>query len=48
MVINSLKLVGAAALVLISSGAWPNPRYGLPIAIGLCIVAAVILHFVAP
>jgi hypothetical protein len=48
MVINSLKLVGAAALVLISSGAWPNPRYGLPIAIGLCIVVAVVLHFVAP
>jgi hypothetical protein len=47
VVMNSLKLVGAAALVLISSGAWPNPRYG-PIAIGLCIMAAVVLHFVAP
>jgi hypothetical protein len=48
MIINGLKLAGAAALVVISSGAWPNPRYGAAIALGVCITAAVILHFAAP
>lgn len=48
MIINALKLVGAAALVVISSGAWPNPRYGAAVALGVCIMAAVILHFAAP
>jgi hypothetical protein len=48
MIINALKLVGAAVLVVISSGAWPNPRYGAAIAVGACIMAAVILHFAAP
>jgi hypothetical protein len=48
MVINFLKLAGAAALVLITTGAWPNPRYGPAIALGLCVVAAIVLHFIAP
>ena len=47
MVANALKLVGLAALLLISVGVWPNRRYGAAIAIGLCIIAAVVLHFVA-
>jgi hypothetical protein len=45
---NALKLVVVAGLVLVSGGAWPNPRYGAAIAIGLCIVAAVVLHFAVP
>lgn len=45
---NALKLAGVAALVLITSGAWPNPRYGAAIALGVCIMAAVFLHFAAP
>jgi hypothetical protein len=48
MVMNAIKLVGAAALILITSGAWPNPRYGSVIALGICIMAAVALHFAAP
>jgi hypothetical protein len=48
MVINALKLAGAAALLLITAGAWPHPRYGAAIALGVCIMAAVALHFAAP
>ena len=48
MITNALKLVVSGALLLMTSGAWPNARYGAAIAIGLCIVAAVTLHFVAP
>jgi len=48
MIINTLKLAVAAALVLVSSGAWPNPRYGAAIALGVCVMAAVVLHFIAP
>jgi hypothetical protein len=36
-----------AALLLITAGAWPHPRYGAAIALGVCIVA-VALHFAAP
>lgn len=48
LVINALKLAGAAALLLITAGAWPNPRHGAAIALGVCILAAVVLHFAAP
>jgi hypothetical protein len=48
MVVHVLKLFGVAALVLLSLGVWPNRRYGAAIALGICIVAAVILHFAAP
>ena len=48
MIMNALKLVAMAGLILISTGAWPNPRYGAAISIGACIIAAVALHFVAP
>ena len=48
MVVNALKLAGAAALLLITAGAWPNARYGAAIALGVCIMAAVALHFAAP
>ena len=48
MVINALKLAGTAALILVTAGAWPNPRYGAAISIGVCILAAVALHFAAP
>ena len=40
MLMNTFKLAALAGLVLISGGAWPNPRYGAAIAIGACIVAA--------
>jgi hypothetical protein len=48
MIDNALKLVGSAALLLITAGAWPNPRYGAVIALGVCVMAAIVLHFLAP
>jgi len=48
MIANGLKLAGVAALVMMSVGAWPNPRYGAVVSIRICIMAAVALHFVAP
>ena len=48
MVRNALRLASGAALVLITGGVWPNPRYGIAIAVGVCIMAAVALHFAAP
>lgn len=48
MVVNALKLAGVVALVLITAGAWPNPRYGAAISIGMCMMAAIALHFAAP
>jgi hypothetical protein len=48
MIKNTLKLAASAGLVLISTGAWPNPRYGWAIAVGICIIAAATLHLAAP
>ncbi|MBR0775641.1 hypothetical protein JQ625_12435 [Bradyrhizobium diazoefficiens] len=45
---NAVKLAGAAALFLVTAGVWPSPRYGWAVAIGICILAAVALHFAAP
>ena len=43
-----LKLCAVAALIFLSLGAWPNRRYGAAIALGLCVTAAIVLHFAAP
>jgi hypothetical protein len=48
MIMNALKLAASAGLIFISAGAWPNPRYGAAISIGICVLAAVVLHFAAP
>ena len=48
MMTNALKLVVVAGLLTITGLAWPNPRYGAAIAIGVCILAAIALHFFAP
>jgi hypothetical protein len=48
MIENTLKLVGVATLILITAGSWPNRRYGPLIAFGVCVMAAVVLHFAAP
>jgi hypothetical protein len=48
MIENALKPVGLAALLLITTGVFPNRRYGAMIAVGICITAAVVLHFAAP
>jgi uncharacterized RDD family membrane protein YckC len=43
-----LKLAALAVLVVVTIGIFPDRRRGAVLAIGTCIVAAVILHFVAP
>jgi hypothetical protein len=43
-----LKLAILAVLVVVTIGIFPDRRRGAVLAIGTCIVAAVILHFVAP
>jgi hypothetical protein len=48
MIMNALKLAATAGLVFVAGGAWPSPRYGAALSIGMCIMAAVVLHFVAP
>jgi hypothetical protein len=48
MIIYALKLAASIGLVLITTGAWPNPRYGAAISIGVCVLAALTLHFFAP
>jgi hypothetical protein len=45
---NVLKLVVETGLLTITGLAWPNPRNGAAIAIGVCILAAIALHFFAP
>jgi hypothetical protein len=48
MLLNALKLVVLAGLVLVTAGTWPNPRYGAIIALGVCITFAFVLHFAVP
>jgi hypothetical protein len=48
MIENGLKLAGMAAVLVITAGGFPNRRYGAAIALGVCIMAAVVLHFAAP
>jgi hypothetical protein len=43
-----LKLALLAALTVVTFGVFPDGRRGAVLAIGVCIAAAVILHFVAP
>jgi len=42
------KIAILAVLALLTLGVFPNRRVGAVIAIGTCVVAAVVLHFVAP
>ena len=48
MLAHALKLVVSAGLVLVTSGAWPNRRYGAIVALGVCIMFAFVLHFAVP
>jgi hypothetical protein len=43
-----VKIAILAGLVILTFGIFPDRRRGGIIAIATCIVAAVILHFVAP
>ncbi|MGY2906328.1 hypothetical protein [Bradyrhizobium sp. URHC0002] len=43
-----IKIVLLAALVVLTLGVIPDRRRGAVIAVGTCVVAAFVLHFVAP
>jgi hypothetical protein len=43
-----IKIAILTGLVILTFGVFPDRRRGAIIAIATCIVAAVILHFVAP
>jgi uncharacterized RDD family membrane protein YckC len=43
-----IKIALVAALVILTFGVIPDRRRGAVIAIGTCVVAALVLHFVAP
>jgi hypothetical protein len=43
-----IKIALLAALVVLTLGVIPNRRIGAVIAVGTCVVAAFVLHFVAP
>jgi hypothetical protein len=48
MALNLIKIVLLAVLTVLTFGIFPNKLKGAMIAIGTCIAAAVVLHFVAP
>jgi hypothetical protein len=48
MIENASKLVRPAVLFLTTGWPWAGPRYGAAIALGVIILAAVVLHFAAP
>jgi uncharacterized RDD family membrane protein YckC len=43
-----IKIALVAALMVVTLGVIPDRRRGAVIAVGTCVVAALILHFVAP
>jgi hypothetical protein len=43
-----IKIAILAVLVILSLGVIPDRRRGAIIAVATCIVAAIVLHFVAP
>lgn len=43
-----IKIAVLAALMVLTLGVIPDRRRGAVIAIGTCVVAALVLHFVAP
>jgi hypothetical protein len=48
MVVTFLKIALGAAVAIVSLGVFPDRLRGSVLALGICIVAALILHFVAP
>ena len=43
-----IKIALLAALVILTFGVIPDKRRGAVIAVGTCVAAAFVLHFVAP
>ena len=48
MALAFIKITVGAGLALLTLGVFPDRLRGGIIAIGICIAAAVVLHFVAP
>jgi hypothetical protein len=48
MALNLFKIALLAGLTILTVGVFPDRRRGAVIAIGICVAAAVVLHFVAP
>ena len=48
MILNALKIGALVVLVAVTLGVVPNRRWGATIAFAACVVAAFVLHFVAP
>jgi hypothetical protein len=48
MALIAVKIALLAGLTILTFGVFPDRRRGAVIAIGTCIAAAVVLHFVAP
>jgi Na+(H+)/acetate symporter ActP len=48
MVLNVFKIAALAGLTVVVLGIFPNRMTGAIIAIGTCVAAALVLHFVAP
>ena len=48
MALGIIKIAAFAGLTVVTLGVFPDRLRGAAIAIGTCIAAAVVLHFVAP
>ncbi len=48
MAFNLMKIAVLAGLTVVTAGIFPDRLRGAIIAIGTCVAAAVVLHFVAP
>jgi hypothetical protein len=48
MALIAVKIAALAGLVALTLGVYPDRLRGALIAVGTCVVAACVLHFVAP
>ncbi|MES2194393.1 MAG: hypothetical protein V4517_08240 [Pseudomonadota bacterium] len=48
MAITFVKIAAFAGLTVVTSGIFPDRLRGAILAIGTCVAAALVLHFVAP
>ena len=48
VILNALKIAALIVLVVVTLGVVPDKKWGAVYALAACVVAAVVLHFVAP
>jgi hypothetical protein len=48
MMLNALKIAALIVLVVVTLGVVPDRKWGAAYAFAACVIAAVVLHFVAP